>query len=256
MEFLFSDKEFFMKYTKFVQSYFKTAPNIYFFLKDCAFQRIYMENGKQFPDNETQIQFNKFQMEMAVFHWTRDKVPINYYSEFLEGLFRKTDFNNLDLDTCLIYKALTENLGAFGPYDKLTSQRIHYFKNKIEKLKPKNSNKISDSYSEEGFNKSSVNKKSNPSIIFSSNDLEGNKIYENIIAVNFISSDQSINYPIGGLKSDKFSTIEKKLLNEFPELNSKDIYYLANGSKINRALTLEQNKIKTGNTILIQYNEE
>ena len=253
MEFLFSDKEFFMKYTKFVQSYFKTDPNIYFFLKDCAFQRIFIENGKCLPDNDTKILVNKFKMEMDDFHWTRNKITINYYSEFLEGLFRKTDFNNLDLDTCLIYKALTENLGAFGPYDKLTSQRIHYFKNKIEKLKPKNSNKISDSYSEEGFNKSSANKKS---IIFSSNDLEGNKIYENIIAVNFISSDQLINYPIGGLKSDKFSTIEEKLLNEFPELRSKDIYYIANGSVINRALTLEQNKIKTGNTILIQYNKE
>ena len=175
---------------------------------------------------------------------------------FQKTFSKKTDFRIIDLDTCLIYKALTENLGAFGPFSNLTTQRIIYFNNKIEKLKPKNSNKISDSYSEEGFNKSSVNKKSNPSIIFSSNDLEGNKIYENIIAVNFISSDQLINYPIGGLKSDKFSTIEEKLLNEFPELRNKDIYYIANGNVMNRELTLEQNKIKTGNTILIQYNEE
>ena len=193
---------------------------------------------------------------MADFHWTTNKITKNYYEAFLEDIFKKTDFNIIDLDTCLIYKALTENLGVFGPFSNLTSQRIHYFNNKIEKLKPKNSNKTSDSYSEEMLKKSPVNKKSNPSITFSSNDLEVNKIYENIIAVNFISSDQLINYPIGGLKSDKFSTIEEKLLNEFPELRNKDIYYIANGNVMNRALTLEQNKIKTGNTILIQYNEE
>ena len=38
MESPFSDKEFFMKYNKFAQSYFKTNANIYFFLKDCGFQ--------------------------------------------------------------------------------------------------------------------------------------------------------------------------------------------------------------------------
>lgn len=253
---LFSDKEFFMKYNKFAQTYFKTNPNIYFFLKDCAFQRIFKENGNRFPDNETKIMANKFGEEIADFHWTRNKVSINYYSAFLEDLFKKTDFRIIDLDTCLIYKTLTENLGVFGPFNDLTIKRINYFNNRIEKLKSKKSNKTSDSYSEEGYNKSSVNKKSNPSITFSSNNLEGNKIYENIIAVNFISSDQLINYPIGGLKSDKFSIIEEKLLNEFPELRNKDIYYIANGNVINRALTLEQNNIKTGSTILIQYSEE
>ena len=33
MESPFSDKEFFMKYNKFAQTYFKTNPNIYSFLK-------------------------------------------------------------------------------------------------------------------------------------------------------------------------------------------------------------------------------
>ena len=238
----FSDKEFFKKYNKFAQSYFKTNANIYFFLKDCGFQRIYKENGNRFPDNETQIMVDEFKIEMADFHWIRSNVPFDFYKTFLEDIFKKTDFHKLALDTCLIYKALTENLGVFGPFDDLTNKRIDYLNKKIEQLKQKNSNKIS-----------SVKNKSNPSNTFSTNNLVGNKIYENIIAVNFISSDQLINYPIGGLKSDKFSTIEEKLLNEFPDLRNKDIYYIVNGNVINRALTLEQNKIKTGNTILIQY---
>ena len=154
MESPFSDKEFFMKYNKFAQSYFKTDPNIYFFLKDLGFKRIFKENGYCFPDNETKIIANKFGMEIADFHLTNNEVTKNYYEAFLEDIFKKTDFNNIDLDTCLIYKALTENLGVFGPFNNLTNQRIIYFNNKIEKLKPKNSNKTS------------VNKKSNPSITF------------------------------------------------------------------------------------------
>ena len=119
-----------MKYNKFTQLYFKINPNIYFFLKDCAFKRIFTD-VHCFPDNVTKIMVNKFKIEMDDFHWARNKVPINYYSEFLEGLFKKIDFNIIDLDTCLICKSLTENLGVFGPYDNLTSQRIFYFNNKI-----------------------------------------------------------------------------------------------------------------------------
>ena len=51
---------------------------------------------------------------MADFHWIRSNVAIDFYETFLEDNFRKTDFNNIDLDTCLIYKALIENLGFFG----------------------------------------------------------------------------------------------------------------------------------------------
>ena len=45
------------------------------------------------------------------------------------------DFNSVDLDTCLILKLITENLGVFGPFDDLTNKRIVYFNNKIQKLK-------------------------------------------------------------------------------------------------------------------------
>ena len=75
-----------------------------------------------------------------------------------------------------------------------------------------------------------------------------------IIAVNFVSSDRLINYPVWGIKIDRFTTIEEKLLLAFPDLRNKNIYYVANGTIIKRAATLEQNKIKNGNTILINYN--
>ena len=82
------------------------------------------------------------------------------------------------------------------------------------------------------------------------------KASEEIIAVDFRSSDQIINYPISGKNADKFSTLEEKLYKEFPELKDKNIFFLANGNILKKELTLEQNKIKAGIIIIIQDNSE
>ena len=78
---------------------------------------------------------------------------------------------------------------------------------------------------------------------------------ETIIAVNFTSLDQKINYPMACKKTDIFENIVVKLYNEFPNLKYKKIYFIANGNVVNRSLTFEQNKIKNGTTILIRENE-
>ena len=78
---------------------------------------------------------------------------------------------------------------------------------------------------------------------------------ETIIAVNFTSLDQKINYPMACKKTDIFENIVVKLYNEFPNLKYKKIYFIANGNVVNRSLTFEQNKIKNGSTILIRENE-
>ena len=77
--------------------------------------------------------------------------------------------------------------------------------------------------------------------------------FEEINATNFRTSDQLINYPIAGKSTDNFSQLEEKLFHEFPDLRNKNIYFIANGNIINRDATLEENKIKSGTTILIQY---
>ena len=78
---------------------------------------------------------NIFQMEMQQQQWTPNRMSPNEYKMFLEDFFKKMDFKAVDLDTCQILKLITENLGVFGPFDDLTSKRIVYFNNKIEKLK-------------------------------------------------------------------------------------------------------------------------
>ena len=129
------DPILFMRYNKFADSYKVGQPNIYFFLKDCGFKRVFRENGNRFPNPETQNMCNIFQMEMQQQQWTSNRMSPNEYKMFLEDFFKKMDFKAVDLDTCQILKLITENLGVFGPFDDLTSKRIVYFNNKIEKLK-------------------------------------------------------------------------------------------------------------------------
>jgi len=124
-----------MRYIKFSDSYRQGQQNIYFFLKDCGFKRIYRESGNRFPNQETQSMFQAFQNETKQANWTSNKMTANDYKMFLEDFFKKMNFNSIDLDTCIILKLITENLGVFGAFDNLTNKRIVYFNNKIEKLK-------------------------------------------------------------------------------------------------------------------------
>ena len=80
------------------------------------------------------------------------------------------------------------------------------------------------------------------------------QMIETIIAVNFVNTSLNINYPMACKITDIFSKVEDKLYQEFPELKHKNYYFISNGKVIDRSLTFEQNKIKTGNTILINEN--
>ena len=96
----------------------------------------------------------------------------------------------------------------------------------------------------------------NTSNITSDKDINPSiRIMEAIIAVNFVSWNQKINYPMACRKTDIFEKIEEKLYLEYPELKSKRIYFIANGKAIDKSSTLEENKIKNGNTILINEME-
>ena len=79
---------------------------------------------------------------------------------------------------------------------------------------------------------------------------------EKLISIIFFIPDKDIHYPIPYNESDSFSNIVNKLFEEFPELKSKNIYYLANGNAINKVATLKEIKIKQGDTILVQFIDD
>ena len=80
----------------------------------------------------------------------------------------------------------------------------------------------------------------------SSDNLNG----ENIIIIEFVSTDQTVNYRSVMCKStDTFSIIENIIYDEYKELKRNDYYFLANGNVINKSKTLEQNKIRDKDVI-------
>ena len=87
------------------------------------------------------------------------------------------------------------------------------------------------------------------------NSINNNSLMmDTIIAIIFRSISFDINYPIACKKTDIFANVEYKLYKEFPILKSKNIYFFANGNTINKSLTFEQNRIKSGDTIMIEEN--
>ena len=101
---------------------------------------------------------------------------------------------------------------------------------------------------------SSINEKLEKNNELKYSKFEKNKD-EKPIAIIFSSIDQSIHYAIACYISDKFSVVKEELFNEYPELKNKNIYFLVNGQIIDTSSTLEQNKIKNGANILINFIE-
>ena len=78
---------------------------------------------------------------------------------------------------------------------------------------------------------------------------------EKVIAVSFKSSDGKIEFCFPCKNTTPFVKIEEKLYDEYPEYKETDNYFLVNGSKVKRFKTIEENNIKSGNTIYL-YNVE
>ena len=80
----------------------------------------------------------------------------------------------------------------------------------------------------------------------SSDNLNG----ENIIIIEFVSTDQTVNYrSVMCKRTDTFSKIENIIYDEYKELKRNDYYFLANGNVINKSKTLEENKIRDKDVI-------
>lgn len=68
------------------------------------------------------------------------------------------------------------------------------------------------------------------------------EIMETIVAVNFIFLNQNINFPMAFKKTDIFVKAEKKLFKEYPELKSKQIYFMQMGMSLTNHLHLTKIK--------------
>ena len=79
---------------------------------------------------------------------------------------------------------------------------------------------------------------------------------EEIVALFFTSEKQDIHRPISCKNTDTFAKIEEKIYNEYPQYKDYNTYLTVNGNVIKRFKTIDENKIKDGNTIIINIYEE
>mgnify|MGYP002626756464 CR=1 FL=1 len=79
---------------------------------------------------------------------------------------------------------------------------------------------------------------------------------EQIFALFFTSVNQDVHRPISCKNTDTFVRIEEKIYNEYPQYKDYSTYLTVNGNLIKRFKTIDENKIKDGNTIVINVFED
>ena len=82
------------------------------------------------------------------------------------------------------------------------------------------------------------------------------KIYRNdIIVINFMSTDQAINTGIACTADDTFAEVEEKLYQMYNEYRNTNNILLHDGDVILRFKKIKENKIKNGDKILVKIPE-
>ena len=79
------------------------------------------------------------------------------------------------------------------------------------------------------------------------NIISNNKFYINdMMCVNFISSDQNVHFAVTCLKTNTFAEVEEKLYKQYPQYRETNNTFLANGMQVLRFKTIDENKIGNG----------
>ena len=89
------------------------------------------------------------------------------------------------------------------------------------------------------------------------NLINNNKLvnFDNIIVIQFISTDFKINRGIKCLPSDKFVEVEDKLYQIYPEFKTTNNSFITEGRAIIRFQTIAENKIKDGQVVQLIREE-
>ena len=85
------------------------------------------------------------------------------------------------------------------------------------------------------------------------NNPEKKQLYslDDIVIVNFTSTDQIIHLSLKCIKTEIFAHIEEKLYKEYPDYKETNNYFLSKGKQILRFKTIEENNIEDGYTVML-----
>ena len=78
---------------------------------------------------------------------------------------------------------------------------------------------------------------------------------EKIMSIIFTSVDQNLNYSMICKNTDTINQLELELYKEYPKLGDAEYYFICNGAKVKKIKTLEELKIKSGDIIVLNVDE-
>ena len=78
---------------------------------------------------------------------------------------------------------------------------------------------------------------------------------DKLMSVIFTSFDENFYYSIICKNTDRFDTIEKKLYDAYSQYSETENYFTINGNRIEKEKTLEYNKIKNNDIIILNQIE-
>jgi len=140
-----------------------------------------------------------------------------------------------------------------------------YNKNKLIEINELLNNEIKKFYDSQNIKEGKDN--SNNNIIIKKQEKEINKLKtklsrypielskgEKLISIIFTSSDENMYYSIICKNTQKFSELEKKLYKDYPEYSGNQYYFMINGNIVNKVKSLDENKIKNNDIVILTQN--
>ena len=78
---------------------------------------------------------------------------------------------------------------------------------------------------------------------------------EHMMSVIFTSSEQKLHCSLICKNTTKFIKLEEEICSSYPEYKEIDFYFTANGNIIDKYKTMEENKIKNNDIIILNLRE-
>jgi len=181
---------------------------------------------------------------------------INELNEKIKEMQKKRNGNNTKIDVSETELKIKEELNEEKNKNKLLNSKINELNGKIndlQKITNKNDNMVNTlQLFEEIREKEKEIKEIKSNLPF---DISKG---EKLMSVIFVSDDQKIHYSIICKNTDKFNRLENILYNveEYKSYLQSENYFLLNGKKINKYLTLEENGIKNSDIITLMKYED
>ena len=140
-----------------------------------------------------------------------------------------------------------------------------YHKNELIKINKLLNNEINNFYDSQNINDNKDNSNKDNIIKELNNEIDKLKKKlsryplelsngEKLISVIFTSSDQNMFYSIICKNTQKFIELEKKLYNDYPEYSKSDNYFMINGNRVDKTKSLDENKIRNNDVIILTQN--